>query len=63
MTVRNLRAALTAILLGTATAGVTTLALASPAQAVTVSAKVGPLLQGSPGHDHRPRTTTAPRPS
>ena len=44
MTVRNLRAALTAILLGTATAGVTALALTAPAQALTVSAKVGPLL-------------------
>jgi len=45
MTVRNLRAALTAILLGTATAGVTALALAPSAQAATVSAKVGPLLK------------------
>ena len=45
MTVRNLRAALTAILLGTATAGVTALALAPAAQAATVSAKVGPLLK------------------
>jgi len=44
MTVRTLRAALTAILLGTATAGVTALVLSAPAQAVTVSAKVGPLL-------------------
>jgi len=44
MTVRNLRAALTAILLGTATAGATALALTAPAQALTVSAKVGPLL-------------------
>jgi hypothetical protein len=44
MTVRNLRAALTAILLGTATVGVAGLALTAPAQAVTVSAKVGPLL-------------------
>jgi len=45
MTVRNLRAALTAILLGTAAAAATTLALAAPAQAATVSAKVGPLLK------------------
>ena len=44
MTVRKLHAALTAILLGTATAGAVTLALAVPAQALTVSAKVGPLL-------------------
>jgi len=44
MTVRKLRAALTAILLGTATAGAVTLAMAVPAQALTVSAKVGPLL-------------------
>jgi hypothetical protein len=43
MTVRTLRAALTAVLLGTATAGAV-LALAVPAQAVTVSAKVGPLV-------------------
>ena len=43
MTVRTLRAALTAVLLGTATAGAI-LALAVPAQAVTVSAKVGPLV-------------------
>jgi hypothetical protein len=45
MTVRNLRAALTAILLGTAAAAATTLVLAAPAQAATVSAKVGPLLK------------------
>jgi len=45
MTVRNLRAALTAILLGTATVGVTALALAIPAQALTASPKVGPLLK------------------
>ena len=43
MTVRTLRAALTAVLLGTATVGAV-LALAVPAQAVTVSAKVGPLV-------------------
>ena len=43
MTVRKLRAALTAIFLGTATAGAV-LALSVPAQALTVSAKVGPLL-------------------
>ena len=35
MTVRNLRAALTAILLGTATAGAMTLALNAPAAALT----------------------------
>jgi len=44
MTVRNLRAALTAILLSTAAAGAATLMLAAPAQALTVSAKVGPLI-------------------
>ena len=44
MTVRNLRAALTAILLSTAAAGAATLMLAAPAEALTVSAKVGPLL-------------------
>lgn len=45
MTVRDLRAALTAILLGTAAAGATALVLAAPAQAVTVSAKVGAALK------------------
>jgi hypothetical protein len=45
MTVRNLRAALTAILLGTATAGAAAVMITVPAQAVTVSAKVGPLLK------------------
>src|SRR5882757_9332 len=45
MTVRNLRAALTAILLGTATAGVAAFVVVSPAQAATVSAHVGPLLK------------------
>jgi hypothetical protein len=45
MTVRNLRAALTAILLGTAAAGVAVLAVAAPAQAATVSAHVGPILK------------------
>ena len=44
MPVRKLRAALTAILLGTAVAGATVLTIAAPAQAVTVSAKVGPLI-------------------
>jgi hypothetical protein len=44
MTVRKLHAALTAILLGTATAGAVTLTMTAPAQALTVSAKVGPLL-------------------
>lgn len=45
MTARKLRAALTAILLGTAVAGGATLVLAVPAQAATVSAKVGALLK------------------
>jgi hypothetical protein len=45
MTARNLRAALTAILLGTAAVGGAALVLAAPAQAATVSAKVGPLLK------------------
>src|SRR5882757_7986725 len=45
MTVRTLRAALTAILLGTASAGVAVMAATAPAQAATVSAKVGPLLK------------------
>jgi hypothetical protein len=44
MTVRKLHAAVTAILLGTAAVGAATLALAVPAAALTVSAKVGPLL-------------------
>lgn len=44
MTVRTLRAALTAIFLGTAAAGAAALVMAAPAQALTVSAKVGPLL-------------------
>jgi hypothetical protein len=44
MTVRKLRAALTAILLGTVAASGAALVLAAPAQAATVSAKVGPLL-------------------
>jgi hypothetical protein len=45
MTARDLRAALTAILLGAAAAGAMTLSLAAPAQALTVSHNVGPLLQ------------------
>jgi len=45
MTVRKLRAAVTAILLGTAAAGAAALVLSAPAQAATVSAKVGPLLK------------------
>ena len=45
MPVRKLRAALTAIFLGTAAAGMAALVLAAPAQAATVSAKVGPLLK------------------
>lgn len=44
MTVRKLHAAVTAILLGTAAVSVAALALAVPAAALTVSAKVGPLL-------------------
>jgi tetratricopeptide (TPR) repeat protein len=44
MPVRTLRAALTAVFLGTAAAGAAALVLAAPAQALTVSAKVGPLL-------------------
>jgi hypothetical protein len=43
MTVRKLHAALTAIFLGTATVGAA-IVMAAPAQALTVSAKVGPLL-------------------
>ncbi|HEY0266020.1 MAG TPA: hypothetical protein VGC16_04665 [Rhizomicrobium sp.] len=49
MTVRTLRAALTAILLGTATAGAAVLVLAAPAEAATVSAKVGSLLKEAQG--------------
>ena len=45
MTVRKLRAALTAILLGTATASAAVLLTASPAAALTVSSKVGPLVK------------------
>ena len=45
MTASKLRAALTAILLGTATAGAAALVLAAPAQAATVSAKVGAALK------------------
>ncbi|HVW74831.1 MAG TPA: hypothetical protein VHC39_14440 [Rhizomicrobium sp.] len=44
MPVRKMRAALTAIFLGTAVAGTAVLAMGLPAQALTVSAKVGPLL-------------------
>lgn len=44
MPVRKLRAVLTAILLGAGTAGTAALTLAVPAQALTVSPKVGPLL-------------------
>ena len=44
MPVRKLRAALTAIFLGTVAAGAAVVGLAAPAQALTVSAKVGPLL-------------------
>jgi hypothetical protein len=45
MTVRTLRAALTAIFLGTAAAGAAALVMAAPAQAATVSPKVGALLK------------------
>ena len=45
MPVRKLRAALTAIFLATAAAGAAALVMAAPAQALTVSAKVGPLLK------------------
>ena len=45
MTIRKLRAALTAVLLGTAAAGAAILMPAAPAQAATVSAKVGPRLK------------------
>ncbi|HEX4270259.1 MAG TPA: hypothetical protein VHZ32_02695 [Rhizomicrobium sp.] len=45
MPVRKMRAALTAIFLGTAVAGTAVLAMGLPAQAATVSAKVGPLLK------------------
>jgi hypothetical protein len=45
MPVRTLRAALTAIFLGTAAAGAFVLAVATPAQALTVSNKVGPLVK------------------
>jgi hypothetical protein len=45
MPVRKLRAALTAMLLGTATLGAAALVLAAPAQAATVSAKVGAALK------------------
>jgi hypothetical protein len=45
MTASKLRAALTAILMGTAAMGVVSLGLTAPAEAATVSAKVGPLLK------------------
>lgn len=45
MTASKLRAALTAILMGTAAVGAVSLVSAAPAQAATVSAKVGPLLK------------------
>ncbi|HEY4075838.1 MAG TPA: hypothetical protein VGM26_02800 [Rhizomicrobium sp.] len=45
MTARKLRAALTAILLGTAVTGAAALVMAAPAQAATVSAKVGTALK------------------
>ena len=45
MTVRKVRAAMTAILLGTAVAAGSALVLATPAAALTASPKVGPLLK------------------
>jgi hypothetical protein len=45
MPVSTLRAALTAIFLGTAAAGAAALIMAAPAQALTVSNKVGPLVK------------------
>ena len=45
MTVRKLRAAMTAILLGTAAAAGSALVLAAPAQAATVSYKIAPMLK------------------
>ena len=45
MTVRNLRSALAAVLLGTAAIGAGALSLTLPAEAATVSHQVGPLLQ------------------
>ena len=45
MPVRTLRAALTAIFLGTAVAGACVLTMGGPAQALTVSNKVGPLVK------------------
>src|ERR1700721_4117497 len=45
MPVRKLRAVLTAILLGTATAGAAAMVMTAPAEAATLSAKVGPLLK------------------
>ena len=45
MTALNLRAAATALLLGTAAIGATAFLATAPAQAATVSAKVGPLLK------------------
>jgi hypothetical protein len=45
MPVRKLHAALTAILLSAATAGTAAFVMVVPAQALTVSAKVGPLVQ------------------
>jgi len=45
MTASKLRAALTAVLLGTATLGAAALALAAPAEAAAVSAKVGAALK------------------
>src|ERR1700761_1598010 len=45
MTARKLRAALTAILLGTAVTGAAALVMAAPAEAATVSTKVGTALK------------------
>ena len=74
MPVRKLRAVLTAILLGTAAAGAAALVMAAPAQALTVSAKVGPLLKeaqalaaaknykGAHGQAERGRSRARPTP-
>src|SRR6185312_13727346 len=45
MTASKLRAAMTAILLGTVAVGVVSVVSSLPAEAATVSAKVGPLLK------------------
>ena len=45
MPVRTIRAALTAVLLGSAMTGAAVMTMAGPAQALTVSAKVGPMIK------------------